>query len=220
MPAKHLFRWARRPGQCRSIGRSAVGGAAGSSGLRRRCDPSVDVLIRGSFRSLGLGPFDRLDPVALADEHGIPVYPLHELADCPEAEAAVEHFATVRKSVWSAALLPQGPARIILVNDAHLLVRRVSSIAHELGHHLLEHEFDSVLLTEEKKCRQFDATKEKEAKFLSGELLLPRRAAQKAAFAGKTNEEIAERFGVSTQFAQMQMAGARIFAQRALQRQN
>lgn len=168
---------------------------------------------------LGLGPFDRLDPFALAAEHGIPVYPLRELADRPAAAAAVEHFTTLRESVWSAALLPLGPARIILVNDAHLLVRQVSSLAHELGHHLLEHAFDSVLLTEDKKCRQFDEAKEKEAKFLSGELLIPRQAARRAAFDEKTNEEVALHFGVSIPFAQMQMAGARIFAKHALRRQ-
>lgn len=168
---------------------------------------------------LGLGPIEQFDPFALAAEHGIPVYPLDELGDCVEAQAAVEHFTGVRQSVWSAALLPVGSARLILVNTGHLLVRQVSSIAHELGHHLLEHPFDSMLLTEDKKCRQFDAGKEKEAKFLSGELLIPQVAARKAAFAGRTNDEIAERFGVSPQFAQMQMAGARKFAANAVRRQ-
>ena len=92
-------------------------------------------------------------------------------------------------------------------------------MAHELSHYLLEHAFDEVLLTEDKKCRQFDATKEKQAKFLSGELLIPQQAARKAAFWGKTNDQVAEHFGVSLQFAQMQMAGARTFAQNALRRQ-
>jgi hypothetical protein len=168
---------------------------------------------------LGLGPFDRLDPFALADHHGIPVYRLDELGDDAGAAAAVEHFSTAGQSVWSAALIPVGSARIIIENTSHELVRRISSVAHELSHYLLEHAFDEVLLTEDKKCRQFDVTKEKQAKFLSGELLVPQQAARRAAFLGRTNDQVAERFGVSPQFAQMQMAGARTFARNALRRQ-
>jgi hypothetical protein len=168
---------------------------------------------------LGLGPFDRLDPFALADHHGIPVYRLDELGDDAGAAAAVEHFSTAGQSVWSAALIPVGSARIIIENTSHELVRRISSVAHELSHYLLEHAFDEVLLTEDKKCRQFDVTKEKQAKFLSGELLVPQQAARRAAFLGRTNDQVAERFGVSPQLAQMQMAGARTFARNALRRQ-
>jgi hypothetical protein len=41
-----------------------------------------------------------------------------------------------------------------------------------------------------------------------------------AAFRGATNEQVAARFGVNTQFAQMQMPGARSFAVRALAKQD
>ncbi len=168
---------------------------------------------------LGLGPLDRLNPYELAALHAIPVYPIDELGDGVRAAAAVERFTTTGQSLWSAALIPVGGSRLIIENTAHLAVRRVSSVAHELAHHLLEHPFDEVLLNADKKCRQFDKVKEDQAKFLAGELLIPKQAARKAAFAGRTNEEVAERFGVSTQFAQMQMAGPRKFAERALAKQ-
>jgi Zn-dependent peptidase ImmA (M78 family) len=74
------------------------------------------------------------------------------------------------------------------------------------------------VLTDEHGC-QFDKAKEKEASFLAAELLVPYQAALKAAFAEKTNEEIAAAYGISTQFAQMRMAGARKHAARALVRQ-
>jgi hypothetical protein len=61
--------------------------------------------------------------------------------------------------------------------------------------------------------------KEKEANFLAAELLVPYEAALKAAFGEKTNDEIAVAYGVSTQFAQMRMAGARMHAARALAKQ-
>ncbi|SMD24614.1 protein of unknown function [Lentzea albidocapillata] len=72
------------------------------------------------------------------------------------------------------------------------------SIAHELGHFLLEHVFDEVLLTAEG-CRRFDREKEKQAKFVSGELLVPKKAAVQAALDDMTNAQV----------AQMQMSGTR-----------
>jgi Zn-dependent peptidase ImmA (M78 family) len=97
-------------------------------------------------------------------------------------------------------------------------VRRRSSIAHELGHHLLEHEFAELLLTDDG-CRRFGPAKEKQATYLSGELLIPEVAAKRAAFACRTNDEVAAFFGVNTQFAQIQMKGPRVIAQRALRKQ-
>jgi hypothetical protein len=53
----------------------------------------------------------------------------------------------------------------------------------------------------------------------AGELLIPSQAALKAAFAVKTNDEVAALYGVSAQFAQMRMKGARVHAGRALVKQ-
>lgn len=167
---------------------------------------------------LGLGLVDRLDPYALAQEHGIPVYPIDELPDEYCSQDAVTHFTVGRTGVWSAALVPLGNGRLILENTGHCQERRCASLAHELSHHLLEHEFDDVLLADDG-CRKIDKKKEKEANFLAGELLIPYQAALKAAFAEKTNEEVAAIYGVSTQFAQMCMKGARVHAQRALAKQ-
>lgn len=167
---------------------------------------------------LGLGPMDPLDPYNLAREHGIDIYPINELPDEHCSQEAVSHFMVNRLKVWSAALVPIGTGRIVLENTGHPSVRRRSSLAHELGHHFLEHEFDDVLLTDDG-CRRFDRQKEKEANFLAGELLIPYQAALKVAFAEKTNEEIAAIYGVSTQFAQMCMKGARVHAKHALAKQ-
>jgi len=168
--------------------------------------------------SLGLGLLEPLDPYDLAREHGIPVYPIDGLPDEYCSNEAVTHFTVNRPKVWSAALVPLGTIRIILENTGHAVVRRRSSLAHELSHHFLEHEFDNVLLTDDG-CRRFDRKKEKDANFLAGELLIPYQAALKAAFAEKTNEEVAAFYEVSTQFAQMCMRGARVHAQRALDKQ-
>lgn len=88
-----------------------------------------------------------------------------------------------------------------------------------MSHHLLEHEFDDVLLTDDG-CRKVNSRNENEANFLAGELLIPYQAALKAAFAGNTNDEVAAAYGVSPQFTQMRMKGARVHAQRALAKQS
>lgn len=175
-------------------------------------------VVREERAGLGLNPLQALDPYALAAEHGVQVYPIDQLTDEFCSEESVRHFTQDRPKMWSAALIPVGTARIIIENTAHAPVRRRSSIAHELGHHLLEHDFDDVLLTDDG-CRRFDPAKEKQATFMSGELLIPGAAAKRAAFGGKTNEEVALAYGVSTQFAQMQMKGPRVLAERALRKQ-
>ena len=163
---------------------------------------------------LSLGPLDQLDPYALAEAHGISVYSLSELRDWELSDAAHAHLHGANGASWSAALVPLGSARVIVENDGHALVRRRASIAHELGHHFLEHSFDSVILGEDHK-RQFDTTQEKQANFMAGELLVPQEAAKKAAYSKWNNSQVAVEYGVSEQFAQMQMTGARVMAARA-----
>ncbi|MGC5015764.1 ImmA/IrrE family metallo-endopeptidase [Streptosporangium sp. DT93] len=163
---------------------------------------------------LGLSPDDPLDPYALAAAHGIEVYGLGDLLDHGVSLEAFGHFTLGESAAWSAALLPLGAARVIVENESHAHVRRRSNIAHELGHFLLEHPFDNVILGEDHK-RQFDAKQEKEATFMAGELLIPLAAAERMAFDGWDNERVATAYGVSTQFAQMQMKGQRVRAQRA-----
>lgn len=160
--------------------------------------------------NLGLGQWDQLDPYALCEEHGIPVYPLSQIASAE----AVQHFTVNRSSTWSAALIPVGSARVIVENDQHSPVRRRSNIGHELGHFLLEHEFQTALLGETHE-RQFDAKLEKQATYLAGELLVPSQSVEQMAFKNWTNGQVAAAFGVSEQFAQMRMYGQRVRATRA-----
>jgi hypothetical protein len=167
--------------------------------------------------ALGLGAADCFDPYVLAEEHGIAVYTLDSLRKFGIGSEAFSHFTVRDSSAWSAALVPLGTARIIIENESHALVRRRSNIAHELGHYLLEHPFDNVILGEDHK-RQFDDQQEKQATFMAGELLIPLAAAERMAFDGWDNARVAAAYGVSEQFAQMQMKGQRVRAQRAAQK--
>jgi hypothetical protein len=162
---------------------------------------------------LGLAVTDKFDPYLLAEKHGIPVYGLSTLSTWGAGAAAQAHFAGINAGKWSAALIPLGHNRFIVEHDGHAVVRRRASIAHELGHLLLEHEFGAALIGVDHE-RVFDPAREKEAAFMAGELLIPEEAARKAAFANWSNDQVSIAYGVSTQFAQMQMKGMRVVAQR------
>lgn len=168
--------------------------------------------------ALGLDLMDPLDPYALAEEWGVSVYPISVLRedDCPTE--TIQHFKTTSAKRWSAALIPVGSGRIIIENDSHQIVRRRSSVAHEMAHHLLEHEFPVGVLNEDHD-KLYSKTVEKQALYLSGELLAPTSACNKLAFREVDNAAVAAQFNISTQFAQMQMKGPRSYAKHALAKQ-
>lgn len=116
-------------------------------------------LARDERASLGISDHEPLDPYALCEEHGVRVYTVESLRSFGASSEAILHFTSLSTATWSAALVPVGSARIIIENETHAPVRRRSSIAHELGHFLLEHEFNGALLGEDHK-RQFDPAKE------------------------------------------------------------
>ncbi|MGX4690703.1 ImmA/IrrE family metallo-endopeptidase [Streptomyces sp. JNUCC 63] len=165
-----------------------------------------------------------LNLARLADEYGIPIYPLSDLGAHGCSPEALNYFAGPGAKSWSAALVPVGTSRFIVENSAHSLQRRRSNVAHEFGHLLLEHEFDRILFTDGE-CRNVNdtaaRTREEQALALSAELLIPKKAAIKAALAGKTDSEVAEQFDVSIEFARMRMnpSGARTIAQRIITKQ-
>lgn len=168
--------------------------------------------------ALGLGLMDPLDPYLLAEEWGIPVYPIAALVDDECPDETIKHFQTTSSKRWSAALIPLGRSRLIIENDSHQTVRRRSSVAHEMSHHLLEHVFPKSVLSSDH-GELYNKTVEKQALFLSGELLAPNAACKKLAFRGADNAAVATTFNISTQMAQMQMKGPRTYAKNALAKQ-
>ncbi len=158
---------------------------------------------------VGLGPHDALDPRVIAAEYGVPVYTVSRLAaTCPPE--TIKHVTRVAGRAFSAALVPFGTARLIVDNDSHDAGRRASSLAHEVAHLLLEHEFrDGPIVVDG--CRLHDQEQEDEADWLAGELLLPNVAALRAARDGLSDDEVASRFAMSLERARMRMnlSGAR-----------
>jgi Zn-dependent peptidase ImmA (M78 family) len=169
---------------------------------------------------LGVGVHEAFDPYVLADEYGVQVFTLDEIADgLGDVGDAVRHFTEFRASVFSAAVVPLGSGRVIVENPAHTVPRRRSTLAHEMSHVVLEHEFTTLLRTEGR-CRESDREQEMQADELSGELLLPSDAALRLAYNGVCDDDVALRFDVSIEFARWRMnsTGARTRAQRAAAR--
>jgi Zn-dependent peptidase ImmA (M78 family) len=164
---------------------------------------------------MGLAAKDLLSPEVLADLYGIPVYDIADLIDQGCSREAIAHFEGTRQVAFSAALIPIKNQRIIVENSAHTATRRRASIAHEMAHVILEHEFGDALLNSEG-CRSYDKEAEEEADRLGGELLIPYETALLAARMNLTNQEVADQYKVSLSFAAMRMnaSGARIVVQR------
>ena len=159
---------------------------------------------------LEIGPHDVFDPRALANLYGIPVYGLEDLEGWGINEGALGHFNDASPGAFSAALIPVGSAKIIVENTAHATVRRRANIAHEMSHVVLEHDFRHMVLFADG-CRVLDTAIEDEATWFAGELLIPTKAALRAARAKLTDVQVADAFEVSTKLAAMRMnvSGAR-----------
>jgi hypothetical protein len=161
---------------------------------------------------MGVAGFAPLDPYALADLYGIEIVDLTHPA---MPAAAVAHFTGPRADWFSGALIAVGNGSVIIENHVHERSRRRSTIAHEMAHVLLEHEF-GLLVANANGCRSSATTLEREAAELSGELLVPSDAARIAACRGWTDAAVARYFRVSTPMARWRMnaTGARRVAVR------
>jgi Zn-dependent peptidase ImmA (M78 family) len=149
---------------------------------------------------LNLGLFDRLDPLALAEHLGIPVFPLSSMqTDAP----AVDHLLTVEPEVFSAVTVFAGPRRRIVHNDGHAWPRQNSNLSHELSHGLLQHPPTPAL--DNNGCRTWDQDIEDEATWLAGCLLMTPEAALATARGKWTIPEAGNRFGISEQMIRFRM---------------
>jgi uncharacterized protein DUF955 len=169
--------------------------------LRRGFKKEAKEIAVEAREELKIELFEPIDPYALADLYGVQVCDLTH-PDLPPA--AVEYYTKVKAGVFSAVLIPSGSERTIIENNTHDILRRRSTIAHEMSHVLLEHEF-SLLLAIDNECRSSSCTIEQEAAELSGELLIPWEAARIAAFKKWSDYQVADYFQVSLPMARWRM---------------
>jgi len=186
--------------------------------LRRGFKAEAKRLAIDVRRELGLSIHAPLDPYELAELYGVEV---HTLAEPHLPREAVAYFTAAGLERFSAALMPLGAGCFIIENHMHDLLRRRSTMAHEMAHVLLEHEFQLLLATDNG-CRASSSAVEAEAAELSGELLIPWEAAKRAALRGLSDQQVATCFNVSEPMARWRMnaSGARKIATRAGKRFN
>ena len=161
--------------------------------LRRGFKSEAAKLAQEIRTELGLGPLDGLDPLALAAHLYIPVVPLSSLSS---GLTSVGFFLSVGRKSFSALTVFDGYRRTIVHNDSHSKARQNSNLAHELSHGLLHHEpvpaLDSMT-----GCRNWNDTKEEEAEWLAGELLVTAAMALAVERGRYTREQARNRLGVS-----------------------
>ncbi|WP_330271630.1 ImmA/IrrE family metallo-endopeptidase [Lentzea sp. NBC_00516] len=104
----------------------------------------------------------------------------------------------------SGYLFPTPDGLAVVYNPAHDRFRTRSTVAHEIAHVILEHEFD-LLIGDDDGCKFGTGTQEEEANWFAGELLLPQGAARAAVFRGDTYESVSAQFDISIQMARWRM---------------
>ncbi|PKQ19341.1 MAG: hypothetical protein CVT66_10585 [Actinobacteria bacterium HGW-Actinobacteria-6] len=164
---------------------------------------------------LALSAFDPIDAHDACDCLGIPILDMTSLEDAPSALA---HFSGVASSKFSAVTGFDGTSRFIVVNDTHHPYRQASSIAHELGHALLQHPPAHVLSGDG--VRNFDGEIEEQAAFFSGVLLLPDEACRMIMKRHMSLREASRLFGVSESMVDYRLnkSGARTISKRQVAR--
>lgn len=165
----------------------------------------------GLRAELAVSRFDAIDPRAACDHLGIPVLGLTSLRRAPDALA---HFSGAASSKFSAVTGFDGTRRFIIVNDTHHPHRQASSVAHELGHALLQHPPAPVLTGDG--MRSFDGEIEEQAAFFAGVLLLPDEACRMILKRGMSLREASRIFGVSESMVdyRLNISGARTISRR------
>lgn len=148
-------------------------------------------------RQLGILPSQRLNVYELAEHYGISLVNFGQLGCTLEA---LHHFTVGHWKSVSGFLLPVDGAFAIVTNPSHSALRIRATIAHEVAHFILNHEF-SVLAATDEGCVFGDEDQEDEAKWLGAELLLPRPIAKKAVLDGMPLHEVSKKFGVSIELA-------------------
>ena len=144
---------------------------------------------------LDLDATEPLDPSKLAAHLAIPVVCLEDMASWGVNPRSIRRLGVEAPEEFSACTIFCGTRRLIIENRAHAATRRSNSLCHELAHAILEHEPAPV--RDASGTRVWNAEMESEADWLSGVLLVPRRAALRLARQSVPVELGAATYGVS-----------------------
>ncbi len=183
--------------------------------LRRGFKANANRISLRLRQSLGLGPEAPIDLTHIAARLNIRIVCLTEFAD--EYPAAVRQLTVIDEGAFSAATLPLGSGkRIIIHNDRHDPGRQSNSIAHELAHVLLGHRF--TLPIDASGCRNGDRELEEQANWLGPTILISNEAAMHIVRIGMDTGTACNLYKVSPTLLRMRInaSGATTRIRRAL----
>ena len=172
----------------------------------------------------GMRPDEALDPFALAEFARLLVVDFDQIKDL-SAESR-EHLLGDGMNDWSGGAcsrpLPNG-WRIVILNPAHGVLRNRATLMEEISHVFLGHKANrlAVVMSEppaaeggQRKIltRDYNKSDEEEAYAVGAAALVPYAALRRLVFAGRTAEEIARRFRVSTPLAEYRIKVTHLWA--------
>ena len=170
-------------------------------GFKSRCE-EMAISLR---TELGLREVDPLPPEQLADYLDVFIWPVTELE---LNEDDLRQLLVVDSNSWSAITVSAAGYDALVTNPLHRSGRLSSDLMHELSHLLLGHEPTTmyVIGDEGLTLREYDPSKEKEADWLAGALLLPRKSLLTIVNGSTDYESVCHRFGVSLQMLKFRMS--------------
>lgn len=155
--------------------------------------------------ALGMAGHQPLSANALAAHIGVRVIDVDEIVGL--SPASLRQLTETDAASWSAMLVSFGDKHVVVMNTAHSLARRASSLMHECAHVILNHKPEEaghaaggLLMVSGYRPQQ-----EAEADWLAGTLLLPRVALLAIVRAGRSNQEAARTYGVSEDLLRMRL---------------
>ena len=170
-------------------------------GFKSRCEEMASSL----RTELGLRDVDPLPPEQLASYLDVFIWPVTELE---LNEDDLRQLLDVDCDSWSAITVSVAGYDALVTNPRHRSGRLSSDLMHELSHLLLGHEPTTmyVIGDEDLTLREFDPSKEKEADWLAGALLLPRRALLAIVNQRADYQSMCHKYGVSLPMLKFRMS--------------
>lgn len=148
---------------------------------------------------LGLAADQPLDSLRIEVE-GVSVIAASR-SDClePSLKAALLGGASGEWSAMSVPLDAEHDEWAVLLNDSHKLERQRVTVLEEFWHILLGHKLTKIARVAEAYGRTYDSAEEHDAYYCASATLLPKKAIADAVTEKQTSEQIAARFGTSSE---------------------
>jgi Zn-dependent peptidase ImmA (M78 family) len=171
--------------------------------MRRGFKTWCENAARGYRRELGIPPSGPLDPRRLAEHLGIVVWTPAQVPTLSSSD--IRHLTLDAREEWSAATLRNGDEYLIILNNTHDLVRQNNTLAHEIGHVILDHAPAQMYITADglMMMSEYNETQEQEAIWFAGAILVPREALLTLVQSGTSNQQASLHFGVSEALIRM-----------------